>query len=91
MVIGVSPDSVESHARFAAQQQLPFILLSDRGNQVRRRYGLGKKFGLLPDRVTFIIDQDGIVRARHAGVIDIPRHAHEALRVVRELAGPSAS
>lgn len=91
MVIGVSPDPVDSHARFAAKQQLPFTLLSDPDNRVRRLYGLGKKFGLLPDRVTFIIDRNGIVRARHAGVIDIPRHAREALRVVRELAGSSAS
>lgn len=39
VVIGVSPDSVESHASFRKKYRLPFVLLSDPGNRVATRYG----------------------------------------------------
>src|SRR5437660_12748860 len=47
-VIGVSSDSAESHQRFAAKNRLPFILLSDAGGALRKRYGVPTTFGLLP-------------------------------------------
>src|SRR5260221_14398258 len=52
-VIGVSSDSAESHQRFAAKNRLPFILLSDAGGALRKRYGVSTTFGLLPGRVTY--------------------------------------
>src|SRR5438270_10681662 len=51
-VIGVSADSVASHRRFAANQGLPFLLLSDREGEVRERYGVEKTLGLSPGGVT---------------------------------------
>ncbi len=38
-VIGISSDSVDSHAGFASRHRLPFVLLSDKGAAVRKRYG----------------------------------------------------
>jgi len=61
-VIGVSSDSVDRHAAFAGRYDLPFTLLSDDGGQVRRSYGVPAVLGLLPGRVTYVIDRDGVVR-----------------------------
>src|SRR5207253_91999 len=60
-VVGVSSDSVRSHRRFARRHNLPFLLLSDRDGAVRRLYGVEKTLGLLPGRVTYVIDQTGVV------------------------------
>src|SRR5712692_6249431 len=56
-VIGISSDSQESHQKFATRNHLPFILLSDKGGAVRKRYGATSTLGLLPGRVTYLIDK----------------------------------
>src|SRR5215475_9162710 len=61
-VIGVSSDSVEKHAAFAGHHGLPFTLLSDAGGKVRKAYGVPPVLGLIPGRVTYVIDRDGTVR-----------------------------
>jgi peroxiredoxin Q/BCP len=84
-VLGVSPDSVESHARFAANHQLPFRLLSDPGHEVMERYGAwgekmlyGKKsVGVI--RSTVWIDPDGKVRKHWKKVRDAAEHPAEVL------------
>jgi len=68
VILGVSPDSTESHAKFKAKYQLPFPLLADEGHKVCELYGTwGKKQmygreyeGVL--RTTFLIGKDGLVR-----------------------------
>ena len=68
-IVGVSPDSSDSHARFAGKFSLPFTLLADPENQVCNAYGVwkeknryGRKF-MGVERTTFVIDRTGIVRA----------------------------
>lgn len=78
-VIGVSSDSGASHQRFAARLRLPFLLLSDADGAVRARYGAGKWLGLLPGRVTFVIDREGIVRHVFSSQFEATRHVREAL------------
>ena len=56
-VIGISSDDETSHKGFAANHKLPFILLSDKDMKVANLYGVGKTIGVLPGRVTFIIDK----------------------------------
>jgi peroxiredoxin Q/BCP len=66
-IVGMSPDSVESHARFRAKYGLPFMLLADEGHAIAERYGvwqqkkfMGRKFmGIV--RTTFIINPKGII------------------------------
>jgi peroxiredoxin Q/BCP len=84
-VIGVSSDSAESHAAFAGHHQLPFTLLSDEGGRVRKSYGIPATLGLLPGRVTYVIDRDGIVRHVVNSQVNIGRHVDATLAVVREL------
>ena len=73
-VLGISPDSVQSHAKFAAKFHLPFPLLSDEGHKVAEAYGVwveksmyGKKY-LGVERSTFVIDGTGRVAAIHRKV-----------------------
>jgi thioredoxin-dependent peroxiredoxin len=84
-VIGVSSDSVGKHAAFAGKHKLPFTLLSDEGGQVRKRYGVPAVAGLLPGRVTYVIDRQGMVRHVFNSMTNISQHVDDALEVVRQL------
>ena len=84
-VIGISSDSKQAHQDFASQHQLPFILLSDRGGKVRNRYGVSPVLGLLPGRVTFIIDKHGIVRRIFTAQFAAEKHVEESLRILQML------
>jgi thioredoxin-dependent peroxiredoxin len=84
-VIGVSSDSVDRHAGFAARHGLPFTLLSDAGGKVRKAYGVPAALGIIPGRVTYVIDRDGTVRHVFNSMTNIDGHVKEALEVVRQL------
>lgn len=85
-VIGVSSDSTESHQAFAGGHQLPFVLLSDADGSLHKAFGVPKTLGILPGRVTYVIDKDGIVRHVFNSQFSADRHVSEALAVVRQLA-----
>jgi len=85
-VIGVSADPPESHAKFAARHRLPFRLLSDAEGRARKAYGVPTTFGLLPGRVTFVIDREGTVRHVFNSQFNPTRHVEEAKAVLAGLA-----
>jgi peroxiredoxin Q/BCP len=82
-VIGVSSDSSDSHQGFADKHGLPFVLLSDQGGSVRKLYGVPATFGLLPGRVTYVIDKDGIVRHIFNSQFGATKHVEEALKILK--------
>jgi thioredoxin-dependent peroxiredoxin len=84
-VIGISSDSVGSHEKFAGRHRLPFVLLSDEGGAVRRRYGVPTTLGLIAGRVIYVIDRDGIVRHNFSSLTNIDKHVGDALAVVKRL------
>ena len=90
-VIGVSSDSVDRHAAFAGKHELPFTLLSDKGGQVRKLYGAPTVLGLVPGRVTYVIDRQGTVRHVFNSMTNIGKHISDALQVVRKLQGEQAA
>lgn len=81
-VVGISSDSVESHKAFAQKHRLPFTLLADVDGEVRKQFGVGKTLGLLPGRVTYVIDPDGIVRKVFSSQFKPKKHIDEALAVI---------
>lgn len=85
-VIGVSSDSVRSHAAFAEHHRLPFTLLADVDGAVRRSYGVERQMLLVPGRTTFVIDRLGVIRHVFSQLLDATRHVDEALAVVQILA-----
>ncbi|MCJ7762827.1 peroxiredoxin [Candidatus Bathyarchaeota archaeon] len=84
-VIGVSGQSVESHKSFATHYGLPFILLSDEDNKVRKLYGVPSTMGIVPGRVTYIIDKKGIVRSIFSSQAQAEKHVEEAAKTLKQL------
>jgi len=84
-VIGVNAASTESHKRFASNHNLPFLLLSDKGNEVRKQYGVPSTLGIIPGRVTYIIDEQGVVRHIFSSQFKPEKHITEALEVLKNL------
>jgi len=84
-VIGVSSDPVDRHAAFASRHNLPFTLLSDVGGKVRKLFGVPTVLGLLPGRVTYVIDRAGTVRHIIKSMMNIGQHIDDAVAVVRQL------
>ena len=85
-VIGISSDSTSSHQQFAARHRLPFTLLSDTGDVVRKLYGVPSTFGWLPGRVTYVIDKQGVVRHIFTSQFAPQKHISEALNTLQSLA-----
>jgi peroxiredoxin Q/BCP len=84
-VIGVSSQSVESHSIFSTSFNLPFSLLSDEDGRVRSLFGVPSSLGLIPGRVTYVIDKEGIVRHIFSSQLDPERHVEEALQILKSL------
>ena len=84
-VIGISSDSVKSHQKFAKKYELPFILLSDSDKKLRNLFGVRDNlFGLLPGRVTYIIDRNGVVIYIFDNM-NAAKHIPKALQTIKEL------
>jgi peroxiredoxin Q/BCP len=84
-VIGVSSDTEESHNMFTIKLGLPFQLLSDEGGMVRKLYGVPSSLGMIPGRVTYVIDKEGIVRYIFNSQVNTEKHMEESLKIVRSL------
>ena len=90
VVLGVSPDSAESHEKFRTKYKLPFTLLADEGHAVAEKYGAwreknmyGKKsMGIA--RSTFIIDADGTV-VKVFKAVRADGHAEQVLAALADL------
>jgi len=84
-VVGVSSDSVDSHVDFASRCDLPFTLLSDTEGKVRKLYGVPSTFGVLPGRVTYVIDTNGVVRHIFNSQFNATKHVEEAISVLKSI------
>ena len=86
MIIGISGQSVESHKKFAEKYRLNFTLLSDEGNKVRKMFGVPVNFlGLVPGRVTYVIDKSGKVVYIFNSQTQAKRHVDEAMKILKGL------
>ncbi|CAA7613705.1 peroxiredoxin [Magnetospirillum sp. SS-4] len=89
-ILGISKDSVASHARFRAKHQLPFRLGSDPDGTACEAYGVWKQKSMYGrqymgiERSTFLIDKDGVVRAEWRKV-KVTDHVDEVLKAARAL------
>lgn len=90
VILGVSPDSVDSHRAFASKFTLPFPLLADEDGDVARAYGSWREAA--PDgskgagaiRNTFVIDKEGTIRKVYPRV-KVEEHVPEVLSFVGSL------
>jgi thioredoxin-dependent peroxiredoxin len=85
-VVGVSSDSEASHQKFTQKHRLPFPLLADAGGQVRKLYQVPRALlGILPGRVTFVIDKEGAIRYIFNSMNRATDHVETAKKVLAEL------
>jgi len=84
-VIGISADTMASHAKFKDRYSLPFVFLSDANKKIRKLFGVKSELlGLLPGRETFVIDKNGIIQLQFNS-INASKHIKKALTKVKEL------
>lgn len=90
VVLGISPDSVKSHEKFASKFELPFTLLSDEDHAVCEKYGVwveksmyGKKYWGV-QRATFLIDKAGLI-ARVWPKVSVTNHVSEVVAAMSSL------
>ena len=85
VIIGISGQSVASHKKFAEKHRLPFTLLSDEGDHIRKLFGVPTNLlGLLPGRVTYVADKTGKVICIFNSQMQSSKHVEEALRILRK-------
>jgi peroxiredoxin Q/BCP len=85
MVIGISGDSPESHTKFIEKYNLPFTLLSDENDAVRKQFGVkGKFMDVIPGRVTFIADKNGVIQYVFDSMSNAEQHVEEAKLILEK-------
>ncbi len=84
-VCGVSNGNEESHREFSRKNNLPYPLLSDDGNKLRKAFGVPKVLGIIEGRVTYVIDAKGIIRHVFEDLLNGPAHIKEALKVLKQI------
>lgn len=88
VILGVSPDSVESHKKFAEKYELPFNLLSDQSRGVLEKYGVWKEKSMYGrkymgvERTTVIIDENGKIKKIFPKV-NVEGHNNEILEALK--------
>jgi peroxiredoxin Q/BCP len=73
-VAGISPQSPDSHRRFREKHNLPFTLLSDETKAVIKMFGVNGPLGFWVQRVTYLIDQNRVIRGRVKAHFSIAEH-----------------
>lgn len=80
-ILGVSSDSVESHQKFKANRNLQFTLIADEDKQIRKTYGATGT--LIPPRITFVIDKQGVIREVYNSQLNASNHVEVALKSLK--------
>ncbi|KAK9989825.1 hypothetical protein SO802_030064 [Lithocarpus litseifolius] len=85
-VVGISGDDPSSHKAFAKKFRLPYTLLSDEGNKVRKDWGVPSDlFGTLPGRETYVLDKNGVVQLIYNNQFQPEKHIDETLKLLQSL------
>ncbi|KZV18261.1 peroxiredoxin Q, chloroplastic [Dorcoceras hygrometricum] len=85
-VVGISADDSASHKQFASKYKLPFALLSDEGNKVRKEWGVPSDlFGALPGRQTYVLDKNGVCRLVYNNQFQPEKHIDETLKFLKSV------
>ena len=84
-MVGISPDSQESHDRFRRHFSIPFTLVSDPDKKVARLYDVARRMGLGVSRVTYLIDKAGVIRDVFHHEVRIGKHVNDVLKGLKAL------
>lgn len=85
-VIGISSDNERSHKKFAEKHNLPYTLLADTNKEVRKMFGVPTNLlDIIPGRVTYVINQNGVIEYVFNSQTAVNKHMIEALNIVKEM------
>lgn len=73
-VVGISPQSPESHQRFREKHNLPYSLLADEKKDVIKMFGVNGPLGFWVQRVTFLVDQNRTIQDRVKATFSVAEH-----------------
>jgi peroxiredoxin Q/BCP len=90
VVYGVSVDDLSVQCDFARANHVGFPLLADADQSMSKAYGVTRGFLPFNKRVTFVIDGEGVVRARFAHEMQVMRHVTDVIAFLQAQAAPSA-
>jgi peroxiredoxin Q/BCP len=83
-VIGISSDNVKSHISFTENHSLPFTLLSDGNKKVRKLFGVSNDLFVIPGRVTYVINKEGVIIHVFNDQLSASKHIKEALKALKK-------
>jgi thioredoxin-dependent peroxiredoxin len=85
-VVGISGQDVASKQAFAKELKLSFSILADDGDKVRKAFDVPRAaFGLLPGRVTYILDKNGVCQKVYDDLANTESHVQVAKTVLATL------
>ncbi len=84
-VWGISNGNSKRHLDFANKNKLPYPLLCDLNNILRRKFGVPKTLGFIEGRVTYIINSHGIIIHIFEDLLNGPAHIKEAIKALKKL------
>jgi len=85
-VVGISGQDIESKAAFAEDLGLNFSILADTNDEVRKAFEVpGALLGLLPGRVTYVLDKDGVCIATYDKIADAAGHVEAAKAALEDV------
>ena len=84
-VWGISNGDTKSHLEFANKNNLPYPLLCDLNNILRKKFGVPKTLGFIEGRVTYIINSKGKIIHIFEDLLNGPAHIKEAIRALKKL------
>ena len=85
VIVGISPDPVETQVRFRDSLGLPFHFISDVNKQIIRLYEARRRFGVGTSRITYVVDKGGVIRGVHHNEISMGSHVQEVLALVEDV------
>lgn len=84
-VVGISSDSNESHKNFAAKHNLQYSLISDRNNELRKKFEVPRSMiGIMPGRVTYLVDKTGTIRLIFNSQLNANKHIDQSLNFLKK-------
>jgi peroxiredoxin Q/BCP len=80
-IAGISTDNEASHSKFATEHRVPFPLIADSGKKISKAYAARHVFGLLTQRVTYVIDRQKKIRGVYHHELSAKKHLDDVRRI----------
>lgn len=85
-VLGISVDKFDQQCRFASDNKLPFPLVGDEDKRICEAFGVLWPLIKLPQRITFVLDEQGVVQAVFHHEVQISRHLDDVRKFLEKRA-----